>query len=254
MDLPTTPGGFGVIYMDPPWRISVWSEKGMGRSVDGLLTPEQMRNRSRQNRPERHYKTMSLEDIAAIPVEDVAAKNCVLIMWVVDPLLPEALEIAKGYGFKYKTTAFYWVKQRRRTSNRGRGVGDFWHKLFPMGTGYWSRTNPEQALLFTKGHPKRLSAAVRKLVISPRREHSRKPDRIYSDIEEMCAGPYLELFSRTTREGWTAWGNDTGKFDPHAPLFDGADAGASSHTAPAPFAGQETTHHARRRKIDTSLA
>jgi N6-adenosine-specific RNA methylase IME4 len=86
------------------------------------------------------------------------------------------------------------------------------HKQFPMGTGYWTRANPELCLLFTRGKPKRLSAAVRKLMIAPRREHSRKPDQQYQDIEQLVGGPYLELFARTEREGWTSWGNQTGKF------------------------------------------
>jgi N6-adenosine-specific RNA methylase IME4 len=82
-----------------------------------------------------------------------------------------------------------------------------------MGTGYWTRANPEPCLLFTRGKPKRLSSAVRKLLIAPRREHSRKPDEQYDRIEELCAGPYLELFARQVQPGWTAFGNQTDRFD-----------------------------------------
>lgn len=81
-----------------------------------------------------------------------------------------------------------------------------------MGTGYWTRANPEQCLLFTRGSPKRLSASIEKLIVSPRREHSRKPDEIYERIEKLVGGPYLELFSRQERAGWKTWGNQVGKF------------------------------------------
>ncbi len=210
MNLPE--GKFGCILADPPWRFTTYSAKGRGRSPDGLLTPEQMRNLSRTNSPERHYATMTLDEIKSLPVGDVAAKDCVLLLWIVDPLLPEALEVGKAWGFKYKTTGFVWAKERRVTSKRARDMELDHHKQFPMGTGYWTRANPELCLLFTRGKPKRLSAAVRKLLIAPRREHSRKPDQQYRDIEQLVAGPYLELFARTEREGWTSWGNQTDRF------------------------------------------
>jgi len=79
--------------------------------------------------------------------------------------------------------------------------------------GYWTRANSEPCLLATRGKPKRLSAAVRQGIIEPRREHSRKPDCVHERIERLVAGPYLELFARATRPGWTCWGNEVGKFD-----------------------------------------
>lgn len=209
-DLPD--GKFGCILADPPWRFATFSPKGRGRSPDGFLTAEQMRNLSRQNNPERHYATMSIDEIKGMPVADVAGKDCLLMMWAVDPLLPQALEVGKAWGFTFKTVGFVWAKERRTTSRRGDDMEHSHHKQFPMGTGYWTRANPELCLLFTKGRPKRLSAAVRKLLIAPRREHSRKPDQQYEAIERLVAGPYLELFSRSEREGWSSWGNQTGKF------------------------------------------
>ena len=84
---------------------------------------------------------------------------------------------------------------------------------FFTGLGYWTRGNVEQCLLATRGKPARKSKAVRKLVISPRREHSRKPDEMYGHIEALVDGPYLELFSRAGRNGWDSWGAQTGLFD-----------------------------------------
>jgi len=78
--------------------------------------------------------------------------------------------------------------------------------------GYWTRANPEQCLLATRGHPKRIGRDVRRWIDAPRREHSRKPDEIYERIERLVDGPYLEMFARQTRDGWDAWGNETDKF------------------------------------------
>lgn len=199
---------YGAILADPPWRMKMYSVKGMGRSPDGPVT----RNEQRQNNPERHYATMALDDIKALPVGNLATTDCVLFMWVIDPLLPEAIEVGRAWGFTYKTVAFYWAKERRVTSERHKLHDDENHKRFPIGTGYWTRSNPEQCLLFTCGAPKRLSAAVRKLIIEPRREHSRKPEACKSSIERLVAGPYCELFSREASPGWDSWGNQTNQF------------------------------------------
>jgi N6-adenosine-specific RNA methylase IME4 len=214
-DLPR--GGFGCIYADPAWRFATYSAKGRGRCPDGPATNER-RNfiDGANNRPERHYETMMLDEIKALPVADLAARNSVLLLWAVDPMIPQALEVGKAWGFTYKTVGFYWAKLRRETSLRARDMHEPEHKLFPMGTGYWTRANPECCLLFTKGSPKRLSASVRKLIVSPRREHSRKPEEAYGHIEQLVGGPYLELFARTARPGWESWGNEVGKFDAEA--------------------------------------
>jgi N6-adenosine-specific RNA methylase IME4 len=181
VDLPS--GKYGCIYADPPWAFAVRSRKGEGRSAS------------------RHYSTMSLDDIKALPVADLAAPDCVLIMWVTDPFLRLGFDVLEAWGFQYKTVAFYWAKQNKNN--------DDWF----MGGGYWSRANPEQALLATRGSPKRLAKDVRRLVVSRRREHSRKPDEIYPAIERLVAGPYCELFARQQRPGWSSWGLETSKFD-----------------------------------------
>jgi N6-adenosine-specific RNA methylase IME4 len=195
-------GPFRCILADPPWRFTLRSEKGMGRSPDGLSKAKQ-----KHNAAENHYPTMAPEEILGLPVGQVAADDCILFLWAVDPLLPLALEVGRAWGFTYKTVAFVWAKRRRVTSRRGNALDHPDHKEFPMGTGYWTRANPEICLLFTRGAPKRLSASVRKLVLAARREHSRKPDEIYDHIEQLCAGPRLEMFARHARAGWTSWGN-----------------------------------------------
>lgn len=200
--------GYGVILADPPWQFATRSDKGRGRNPDGKLS----RAAQRQNTPERHYKTMTLKEIAALPVGALAADNCLLFLWAVDPMLPQAIAVGTAWGFEYKTVGFYWAKLRRETSARANLHEEPAHKLFPMGTGYWTRANPEPCLLFSRGAPKRLSAGVRKLIIAPRREHSRKPDETRARIESLAAGPYLELFSRNPAPGWDCWGNQLDRF------------------------------------------
>ena len=174
---------YGVIYADPPWTFSTFSRKGKGRSA------------------EAHYDCMTLDDIKKLPVADWALDDAVLLMWATDPLLDKALDVIRAWGFTYKTVGFYWVKQNPSTPS------------YFTGLGFWTRANPEQCLLATRGHPKRLSAAVKKLVVSPRREHSRKPEAMYGYIESLVEGPYLEMFARTSRPGWDVWGAQAGLFD-----------------------------------------
>lgn len=201
-----TPLRYAVILVDPPWRFQLRSPKGMGRSPDG-------RPDNRSGHPERHYPTMSMDELRALPVNQLAAPDSILLMWAVDSMLPQAIALGAHYGFKYQTVGFYWAKERRVTSRRGREDNLAAHRQFPMGMGYWTRGNPEVCLLFTTGRPARRSAGVRKLIVAPRREHSRKPDELHKLIEQLCDGPRAELFAREPRDGWDVWGNETAKFE-----------------------------------------
>lgn len=196
---PLPDGKFGAILADPPWRFGTWSERGRDRCPDYVIP----RSVQRQNRPERHYKTMAIDDIKALPVAGLAARDCCLFLWTTDSFLPLALEVGAAWGFRFKTVGFYWMKTRSPTNPRPHCAA----RPFQMGTGYWTRANPEQCLLFTRGRPKRVSAAVEKLIVAQRREHSRKPDETHERIEQLVAGPYLELFARRTRPGWVGWGD-----------------------------------------------
>lgn len=185
---------YRVIYADPPWRFSNFSEKGEGRNAIA------------------HYDCMSFEDLCSIPVSEWAEKDCVLLLWATDPLLPKALELIKEWGFGFKTVGFYWAK-----INKGADLNSLCASDFFTGLGYWTRANVEQCLLATRGRPKRLAKDVRRLMVEKRREHSRKPDEIYSRIERLVQGPYLELFARESRPGWDAWGDQVGLFDSGTP-------------------------------------
>jgi len=188
---------YKAILADPPWGFKTWTSEARVASR-GSATP---------------YKTMTMDDIAALPVFEWAADDAALFMWVVWPTLPEALRIMESWGFTYKTCAFAWMKANP-------------YKLFAleedvyMGLGYWTRANSEVCLLGTRGNIRRRDNGVRQGIIEPRREHSRKPDCIYERIERLVEGPYLELFARSTRKGWDAWGNEVGKFgEVAAPLL-----------------------------------
>lgn len=192
-----TRGGrrFGAILADPPWRFATRSTKGRGRSPDGADPHGRA----------RLYETMTLDAIKALPVADLAAPNCALFVWAIDPMIPEALDVGRAWGFTFKTLAFVWAKTAIHDPRR-----------FPMGTGYWTRANPETCILFTRGRPQRLARDVPRLIVAPRREHSRKPDETRGRIERLVAGPYVELFARQSAPGWRAWGNQIDRF-PESP-------------------------------------
>jgi N6-adenosine-specific RNA methylase IME4 len=145
---------------------------------------------------------MSFADLAALPVAELASDNSVLFLWATDPLLPRALELITAWGFEFKTVGFYWVKTNAKSDQ------DFF-----TGLGYWTRANPEQCLLATRGTPSRKAKDVRRLIVDRRREHSRKPDQVRERIERLVPGPYLELFARETKAGWDCWGDQMSLFD-----------------------------------------
>lgn len=188
-----------IIYADPPWPFRVWSkDTGSGRSA------------------ESHYPTMTIEQLCALPVKDLAGKNSALFLWAVWPSIFEYIPwLAEAWGYTYKTLAWEWVKLN--TSGRGWAVG----------MGYYTRANTEPCLLLTRG---RMPVAVRDelgLIVSytedfftpeselglpmvyPRYAHSQKPPEAYRKIERLYPdGVYLELFARRKHPGWLSWGNE----------------------------------------------
>lgn len=178
MSEPLPAGRFGAILADPPWAFRTYGKKDVAPA-----------------RGEQPYSVMSLDDIKALPVADVAAKDCLLFMWTVSHLQAPAFEVAAAWGFSPVSIAFIWDKGR-------------------MGMGYWTRQEAEVCHLFKRGKPKRIGKGVRSVIRAARREHSRKPDEQYERIEQLVAGPYLEMFARQARHGWSAWGDQVGKFAP----------------------------------------
>lgn len=140
---------------------------------------------------------MSLAEISALPVSDVAADTAHLYLWVPNALLPEGLAVMAAWGFKYKAN-IVWHKVRKDGGSDGRGVG------------FYFRNVTEIILFGTRGKSARTLQPGRtqvNLFATRKREHSRKPDEQYEIIEACSPGPYLELFARGTRRNWTVWGN-----------------------------------------------
>ena len=167
---------YEIIYADRPWR---YNQKNLSGAA------------------EHHYSTMKVEEICKLNVAEVAADNCVLFLWTTFPQLREALQVIKAWGFQYKTVAFVWLKQNKS------GKGWF------FGLGFWTRGNAEICLLATRGKPHRKSNHVHQFIISPLREHSRKPDEARDKIIGLMGDlPRLELFARSKTDGWDVWGNE----------------------------------------------
>ena len=199
-------GGFRVILADAAWPFANFSPKGEGKG------------------PSAHYDCMTVDEIAAMPVDLLAADDCALFMWVTWPLMPEWNRVLKAWGFEFKGLAWEWRKFNPDTGK------------YAFGTGYGTRKNLEPCLLATRGNPSLKSelpddlfgvGSVPEGVRSVRdwmewwpdveirakaRGHSRKPDEQYDRIETMFDGPYIELFARQRRKGWSAWRNQVDRF------------------------------------------
>jgi N6-adenosine-specific RNA methylase IME4 len=170
------PGPFDLAYIDPPWRWVTWTPAG-----DGKAPP---------------YGREALTTLKTFPIRSLLAKDACVAMWVIDTHLEQAFELARAWGLTYSTVGFYWAK----TTKSGA-----WH----FGTGKLTRANPEQCLLFWRGKGlKRADAGVRRLIVAPLREHSRKPDEARQGLERLFGDVRrVELFAREAAPGWTGWGD-----------------------------------------------
>ena len=140
---------------------------------------------------------MNIKDIKALPVAELADKDCILFLWATFPLLHEALEVIRAWGFHYKTVAFTWIKLAPKVDHI------FW------GLGSWTRSNAEICLLATRGQPRRRARNVHQVIISHVEEHSKKPDEARQRIVALMGDvPRVELFARQAAPGWDVWGNE----------------------------------------------
>src|SRR6185312_15612435 len=156
---------------------------------------------------------MSMEDLAALPVAELAASDAALFLWITGPFLAIGahLPLMRAWGFKPSGMGFVWIKLNPRAASLF-----FLSDDVALGGGFTTRKNAEFCLIGRRGRSVRRQADVREVIIAPRREHSRKPDEIRDRIERYCAGPYVELFARQSRPGWSTWGAEATKFDPPA--------------------------------------
>jgi len=171
---------FATILADPPWQFA---------NSTGKIAPEHKRL--------SRYGTMTLREISDLPIEQLAKSTAHLYLWCPNAMLPEGLAVMKAWGFKYKSN-IVWHKIRKDGGSDGRGVG------------FYFRNVTELILFGVRGKNARTLAPGRRqvnLLGTRKREHSRKPDEQYEIIETCSSGPFLELFARGTRIGWTTWGN-----------------------------------------------
>ncbi len=188
---------YGLMIADPPWSFNNYSPRGWGKS------------------PHKHYQCMSVVDMAALPVGQLAAPDCLLIMWATWPMLPVAVTLMNTWGFRYKTGGC-WSKLSKTGGKQA------------FGTGYVLRSASEPFLLGTMGSPEYASRAVRNLITAPVREHSRKPVEMRVIARQLCPHvPAVELFAREPWPGCDVWGNQTNRFGigTHGPDGEGAQTG-----------------------------
>lgn len=189
MDFPS--GQFGTILADPPWKFE---------NKTGKIAPEHKRL--------YRYQTMTNEDIINLPVNNLAEKNAHLYLWVPNALVGLGLEVMESWGFKYKTNII-WYKVRKDGGPDRRGVG------------FYFRNVTEMVLFGVKGQLRTLQPGRTQpnIIISQKREHSRKPDQLYPIIEACSPGPFIELFNRVPRNGWECWGDQIGDYEPRPSIY-----------------------------------
>lgn len=183
MSTPDLPAGrFATITADPPWTY-VYSTRTTEKPGTGW-----------NGGTDRHYSTLTLDEIKSIPVASVAADDAVLWLWIVNPMLRRCIEVIDAWGFEYRGI-LTWAK----TTRGGRPY---------TGTGYWLRGATEHAVLAVRGKPAKPLTAIPTWFAAPVTRHSEKPERAVEIFEEFSTGPRLEMFARRPRDGWTTWGND----------------------------------------------
>ena len=192
-------GHYAAIVADPPWHFRA-------------RTALQVGNWTSRRDAENHYPVMGLEDIKALPVRDIAAKDAHLFIWTTGPCLRQTFEVIEAWGFRYSAVAFTWVKLRRSFDTHQLRVLPTMESDLHVGLGLTTRKNAEFCLLARRGNAHRNAKDVREIILAPVREHSRKPDEAFARIQRYCDGPYIELFARTRRDGWDACGHETEKF------------------------------------------
>jgi len=170
---------YKVVYADPPWQYRNFNYPTALRGA------------------RRHYPTMPIEEIMALPVRNIVADDALLFIWIPDPLLPEGLRVIEAWGFNYKGLGFSWLKENRRA------------RTIFMGMGLWTRKNQEICWQGNRGRPQRRSCSVHSVVIAPVGGHSEKPSEVRERIVELVGDvPRIELFAREKTPGWHVWGNE----------------------------------------------
>ena len=181
--LPTTRHHYRTLVVDPPWNYTDKKPSGYGGGAAA------------------HYDLLSTEDVAVLPVGDLAAPDAHLYVWVTNSFLLEAHHLARWWGFEPKTLVT-WVKTRKGVAEP-EGPGDC-----AFGMGHYFRGATEHALFAVRGKAPPLNRSTRNVVFAPLRGHSVKPEEFYQMVREVSPGPRIDLFARRPIEGFDHWGNE----------------------------------------------
>lgn len=208
---------YNIIYLDPPWKYN-----------------------SRANHKTRfrggacgHYPLMTMQEITALPIGQLAAKDCALLMWCTFPYLDDQIKLFDHWGFRFRTQFLTWIKLNPRGYDLPKDDPNYqagkqyvlysdglFHSVF-FGVGYYSKSNPEVCLLGMRGQLPTISDAISSVIMAPRREHSRKPDEAYIRIEGVFGNiPRIELFARRSAPGWSVLGNAIDGRDIHTAILE----------------------------------
>lgn len=178
IDIYNTDKKYNIIYADPPWKYRDKATAGRRGAI-------------------YKYPTMSINEICDLPIRNISADNCALFIWTTAPMIDKCFDVIRSWGFKYKTIAFTWIKENKKSKSL------FW------GMGNWTRANAEICLLATKGKPQRISASVHSVIVSPIEQHSKKPDETRKRIVDLLGDQSkIELFARCQSDEWDCWGNE----------------------------------------------
>ncbi len=178
VDIFDTDKKYNIIYADPPWKY-------LDSGCNGAC--------------EKHYKTMTVNEICDLPIQNITDKDCVLFMWATYPMLKESLNVMDAWGFTYKTIGFQWIKRNRKSEG------------YFFGAGQWTRGNTEACLLAVKGNPHKfkINNGISQIIDCPVGRHSSKPPIVRDKIIELLGDlTRIELFAREQADGWDCWGDE----------------------------------------------
>lgn len=184
---------FALAQVDPNWHF---------KTRAAVSNPQNDRS------PQKHYPTSSISHLKTIPMQDILAKDAWVVMWITGPLIVRGIHVilARAWGLELSGMCFTWIKLWDGFDTDQLKVTPLLDQDLALGGGYTTRKNAEFAVLMKRGEPKVARRDIREVIVSPRREHSRKPEEAYRRLEHFCVGPRIDMFGGAPRKGWTYWG------------------------------------------------
>lgn len=179
--------------IDPPWHFE---------------TRSAVKVEANDRSPQKHYPTADLNHLKTIPMQEILDDDAWLVLWITGPLIVRGVHVilARAWGLQLSGMGFTWIKLWNNFETARLATTPLLEQDLAIGGGYTTRKNAEFAVLMKKGSPSVARRDIREVIVSPRREHSRKPEEAYRRLEHFCAGPRVDMFGGAPRPGWTYWG------------------------------------------------